>query len=61
MVSTGDKLGASRAVVEAKVWNWPLHGLRRPPVADTNGLVPMDGRADAGRRLLPALARRSRA
>ncbi len=30
-------LGASRAVIEAEVWEWPLHGLRHPPEGDTTG------------------------
>jgi hypothetical protein len=34
---TGDKLGASRAVIENSTWEWPLHGLRHPPDADTTG------------------------
>ena len=33
----GDKLGASRSVVEGPAWDWPLHGLRHPPEADTSG------------------------
>lgn len=33
----GDKLGASRAVIENSTWEWPLHGLRHPPQADTTG------------------------
>jgi hypothetical protein len=37
VVMTGDKLGASRAVIENGEWEWPLHGLRHPPGADTSG------------------------
>jgi hypothetical protein len=37
VVKTGDKLGASRALIEGDTWEWPLHGLRHPPEADTTG------------------------
>lgn len=37
VVVTGARLGASRAVVEGNLWDWPLHGLRHPPTADTSG------------------------
>ncbi|QSR30892.1 hypothetical protein CFI00_10375 [Nocardioides sp. S5] len=37
MGSVGGVLGASRAVIEAEVWEWPLHGLRHPPEGDTTG------------------------
>jgi hypothetical protein len=37
VVMTGDKLGASRAVIENITWEWPLHGLRHPPEADITG------------------------
>jgi hypothetical protein len=36
-VVTNEKLGASRGVIENGTWEWPLHGLRHPPEADTTG------------------------
>ncbi|MGO4603670.1 immunity protein Imm33 domain-containing protein [Terrabacter sp. 2YAF2] len=50
MTLTGGKLGASRAVIEATTWEWPLHGLRHPPEADATGWYlwtgELQGRAD---------------
>lgn len=37
VASTDDKLGASRAMIEADSWDWPVHRLRHPPEADTTG------------------------
>ena len=37
VVLISDNLGASRAVIESKAWDWPLHGLRHPPQADSTG------------------------
>ena len=33
---SADKLGASRSLIEDR-WEWPIHGLRHPPDADTSG------------------------
>lgn len=37
MVAMSTTLGASRAVIQSSTWDWPLHGLRHPPEAETTG------------------------
>ena len=37
MATADSKLGASRSLVEADSWDWPLHGLRHPPQHGTTG------------------------
>jgi hypothetical protein len=37
VVRIGDRLGASRALIEGDTWEWPLHGLRHPPQGDNTG------------------------
>lgn len=31
------KLGVSRTLIGSSAWQWPVHGLRHPPTADTTG------------------------